>query len=318
LGVRYVAVLHAEAAVIPEEENKMKALMEGLTDTTVIYEFLHPEGVLYFFSTVILLLIAKLFYNLLTPYQLNVQLTQKDNKAVAVSFSGYLLAVGIVILGVFNSETGGSVKPNMWYELLDTVIWGIVGIVLLNFARIINDKLLLSKFNNVKELIADKNIGTAAVEWGSYVGSAFIIYGAISGEDTGYVNGLITAGVYFIISQIAFILFGWIYQLISRYDLHKEIEEDNISAGLAFGMTLTAISIILSGYVLRYDSLIGFWIWFLVGLVMLVVGRYLVDKILLPGALLDEEISKDKNWGAAFVEGSVAIGLAFLITVSFL
>jgi len=40
--------------------------------------------------------------------------------------------------------------------------------------------------------------------------------------------------------------------------------------------------------------------------------RFIVDIAVLPGDRLDSEISKDKNWGAALIEGAVAVGLAFI------
>jgi hypothetical protein len=42
-----------------------------------------------------------------------------------------------------------------------------------------------------------------------------------------------------------------------------------------------------------------------------------VDKFILPGSLLDEEISRDRNWGAALIEGTAAIGLALILTTLF-
>ena len=58
--------------------------------------------------------------------------------------------------------------------------------------------------------------------------------------------------------------------------------------------------------------------WFLIAVFLLLTSRYMVDKWMLPGALLDEEIEHDKNWGAACVEGAAAIAIAFLITACFL
>ena len=296
----------------------MSELFKGLIDIKPLYDFLHPEGVAYILIIFVIFLAAKFIYDLFTPYKINHQLIDEDNKAVAVSFAGYMLAVGIIILGVFSTEAVIEVRSDFYKDLLDTVIWGVIGILLLQVARIVNDKLLLRKFDNVKELITDKNIGTGAVEWGSYIGSALIIYAALIGEDESFIHGLVSTIIYFIIGQIGFLIFAWVYQKISRYDLHEEIERDNISAGVAFGLSLAAIAILLSGYIAKYDSLPGFLVWFVLSLFFLVISRYIVDKVLLPGSLLDEEISRDQNWGAALVEGGVAIGLAFLLVPAFL
>ena len=178
--------------------------------------------------------------------------------------------------------------------------------------------MLLYKFDNVKELVTDKNIGTGAVLWGSYIGSALIVRAAVYGETIDWLTDILSTLLFFVIGQIGLIVFGWIYQLISRFDVHAEIEKDNVSAGVAFGLSLTAISIILSGYLINYNSLPGFLLWFVIGLIVLLASRYIVDKLLLPGALLDEEISNDQNWGAALLEGSIAIGIALLMVPAFL
>ena len=300
----------------------MNELIENLLDLDPLYKLIQIEGVAYLFTLLILFVIAKLTYDVLTPFKVNKQLTEVDNKAIAVSFSGYMLGVAIVIFGVMSTEPAGMEetlsKTDFYKDLLATVLWGILGILLLNIARVINDKLLLSKFDNTKELVEDKNVGTGAVLWGSYVGSSLIIRSAIMGEDNGILDGIISTIVYFVIGQLGFIIFAWLYQKISRYDLHAEIERDNVSAGVAFGLNMTAIAILLSGYIIRYDSLPGFLGWFILSLFFIIVSRYIVDKFILPGALLDDEISKDQNWGAALIEGGIAIGIALLLVPVFL
>jgi uncharacterized membrane protein YjfL (UPF0719 family) len=265
--------------------------------------------------------LAKLLYDLFTPYKLNRQMTELDNKAVALSFGGYMFAIGVVIWGVFTSEPeAGFVtsREELLLDMLSLVIWSAIGIVLLNIARIINDNVLFAKFRNVKELVEDKNIGTGAIELGSYIGSALIIKAALFGEDTSFLHGVIATLIYFIIGQLGFIVFAWLYQVMSRFDLHAEIEKDNISAGVAFGASLIAIAILLSGFIIRYDSVLGFLVWFVISLFFLIVSRYIVDRFLLPGSLLDEEIRRDQNWGAALLEGGVAIILALILVPVFL
>lgn len=299
----------------------MNEILSALLDTEALDVFAHLDGPAYLITILIVLALAKLLFDLFSPYKLNRQLTELDNKAIAVSFTGYMFAVGIVIFGVFTSVPDAGyvlTRKELLFDLLDVIIWSAYGIVLLNLARVINDKILLRKFNNIKELVEDKNVGTGVVELGSYIGSALIIRAALYGEDTSFVAGVVSTFIYFVIGQLGFIVFAWIYQLISRFDLHAEIERDNVSAGLAFGATMIAIAILLSGFIMRYDSVLGFLAWFVASLFFLIVSRYIVDKIILPGALLDEEISQDQNWGAALVEGGIAIVLALMLVPAFL
>ena len=43
--------------------------------------------------------------------------------------------------------------------------------------------------------------------------------------------------------------------------------------------------------------------------------RVVVDHLVLPGDKLDIEIKRDRNWGAALIEGAVAVGIAFVLHV---
>ncbi len=300
----------------------MQEILEALLDVNAITDLLNPTAALYLAVALLVLFVGKWINDRLTPYQLDEQLTVVDNKAVAVSLSGYLFGLGIILWGVLVSpsdiEVSGNIRRDLMTDLASTAIWGVVGIILLQIARIINNRLLLPEFDIVKELVEDRNVGAGAVQCGSYVGSALMIRAAISGEAAGSLA--ISIGitvVYFLVGQIAFILFSKLYQAVSRFDLHAEIEADNVAAGISFGMTLTAVGVLLSGYILKYDSLIGLLVWFVIGAFLLLVARYLVDKLILPGTLLDEEISKDRNWGAALLEGTIAIALAFILNAAF-
>ena len=288
-------------------------MLNRLFDIEDVYELYHPEAIIYLFVIVVIFYVGKKVYDVLTPYNLNEQLIEVDNKAVALSFAGYMFGLGIILWGVLSGETTKDFYP----DLLDMVIWGAIGIVLLQISRVVNDKILLARFDNVKELVKDRNIGTGAVEAGTYIGSALLIMAAISGEDTSFLEGLVSTLIFFVCGQVGFILFGKLYQGITRFDLHTEIEKDNASAGVAFGITLVAIGLLLSDFVVKSDSLVGFVVWFFLSALLLVINRYLVDKIILPGQLLDEEISKDQNWGAALVEGGMAVMIAFLMNAAF-
>ncbi len=288
-------------------------IIKRLLDVEIIYELYQPRAAVYLAVLLLVFYLGKKVYDLSTPYNLNHELTEVDNKAVAVSFSGYMFGLGIILFGVIS----GGTTHNFYRDLLGTVVWGVIGIILLQIARLVNDKIILSRFDNAKELATDKNVGTGAVECGGYIGGSLLIMAAISGEEGGFAADLVSTLIFFIVGQIGFILFAKLYQGVTRFDLHREIERDNVSAGVAFGMSLIAMGLLLSKFIIASDSLGGFAIWFVLGALFLVIFRYLVDKIILPGKLLDEEISQDQNWGAALVEGGMAIILALLLNAVF-
>ena len=252
-------------------------------------------------------------------YNLGDQLTHHDNKALALSYAGFVAGVGLVLYGVLSGEKGeyGFGKYDFALDLLITFGWGFMGVVLLLFSRIINEHFLLSKFDNVKEVITDHNIGTGAVECGTYIGTGLIIQAAITGDGYSPTQALISSLIFFILGQGVFIGFGFLYSKIVRFDIHDQIEVDNPAAGLGFGMNLIAAAVILSAYMRYADSIIGFLAWAVMASFLLITCRYIVDRILLPGNDLDSEISEDRNWGAAIIEGSAAISVAMIVSAAY-
>ena len=299
----------------------MNELVSNAIDVSEVWELLDPHSMIYLVTMLGIFVLGKWIYDLLTPYKLNEQLVEKDNRAIAVSFVGYLLGLGIILEGVVSQESSslatGSARRDLLLDVGDTLLWGVIGIVLLQLARWINDKWLLSSFLNTKELVEDQNVGTGAVEFGSFVGSALIIRVLLMGEGASILTSIVETVAYFLAAQVIFVLFGKVYQLVTRYDVHHEIEQDNAAAGVSLGLSLIAVSILVSSYLSRYDSLLGLALWFVMGTVLLLGSRYLVDKFLLPGRLLDDEVGTDRNWGAALIEGGSAIAIAALIGASF-
>lgn len=290
--------------------------MNDWLDTTVITDHLiSPGSMLYLVLSVVVLYLAKLAKGALTKYHLDKELTEHDNKAVALPFAGFILGVTIILWSVLTSPSS---TDNIWLDLAATGAWSLLGVILLMLSQVINDKVLMRQFKNDKELVQDRNVGTGAVIAGTYVGTALMIRPAVGGEDAAtLVDSLGLCLGYFVIGQLAFILFGLLYERIVGYKLHDEIEKDNAAAGLSFALALTAISILLSEYLMKFQSLPGLAVWFVISAFFLIATRILVDWLILPGATVDQEIGRDHNWGVALIEGAAMIGLSFIITGSF-
>ena len=193
-----------------------------------------------------------------------------------------------------------------------------VALSLLLASAWINRKFLLNRFEVHKELIEDRSVGTGAVLAGTYIGTAFIVSASISGSTGGgFTIEILDTLVYFVIGQLGFVVLGAIYQRTCGYDVHDEIERDNEAAGVAFGATLVALAILISGQIRRDDSLVALAVWIPISLLVLLGSRWLVDLIILPDARIHEEIARDRNWGVALIEGATAIGVALLLDASY-
>ena len=289
-------------------------MLDGLFDINAVYDFVHWEAFVFLFEALLLLWIGKIVRDLVTSYDVNAELTSKDNKALATSYVGYMVGQGIIIIGVLAGPA-----TDLMDDVIQVAIWSLLGIILLNIAVWCNDKLLLRHFDNRKEIIDDQNVGTGAVQCGSYIGTAFLVQAVVASEGSvdSWQSDMVGTLVFFVLGQLGFILFGYIYQGMTKYNLHDEIEKDNVAAGVSFGMTLAAIGILMSHTIKTTPSIPVFVFWFFNGVVLLVITRYLVDKLILPGHKLDSEICEDRNWGAALIEGGAAIIVAFLLNAAF-
>lgn len=266
------------------------------------------RGLLFMALSVVLFYISKVVKDYLTPYEINKQL-RESNIAVSVSLSGYLLATIIVLLGAFLGPSG---------DLLDDIYafvgYAVLGIVLLNISRVVNDKLLLRKFCNVKEIVEDRNAGAGAVEFGSYVASGLVVAGSIHGEG----GGIHTAIAFFVLSQIVLILFSFLYNMLTPFNVHDEIEKDNVAAGVAFGGTLVAVGIILFGgsvgdFISWKYNLTNFAVSAGASFVLLPVIRIILDKVMLPRTDLNHAISRDRNIAVGLLEMTVVISFAIIL-----
>ena len=258
---------------------------------------------------VVLFTVSKLIKEFLTPFAIDDELTTKDNLALAISLAGYFLGVIIIFVGAMVGPSYGLTKDL-------TLIGGysLLGIVLLNLARLINDHVLLPRFSSDLELVRDQNAGVGLAQFGSYIASALIIAGSISGEG----GGFLTAIAFFGLGQLSLVIMTKIYSRTVKYDIHAELEADNVAAGFGFAGTLIAIGIILlsslAGPFISWQKNLGFFaIDSLIGFAVLPIFRFFFDKFIIPKADLNREIKEDRNLAAGLLEMTMTIGFAIVL-----
>ncbi|CAN2043070.1 putative membrane protein [Candidatus Magnetomoraceae bacterium gMMP-1] len=260
----------------------------------------------------ILFFIGKLIHDLLhKEYNLNYELVESDNPALALAIAGYYFGLVIALGGALIGPSSGIIG-----DLIDMTMYGVLAIILLNASWFCCDHIILSRFKITDELIRDRNEGTGAVSCGVSIASGLVIYGAVSGEG----GNIWTAIIFWVIGQVMLVLASWVYNIITPYCIHDEIEKDNIAAGVSFAGALIAIGIIV-GLAAEGDfeswskDLPKFITIALSGLVLLPVIRFLTDKVLFPTVNLTDEIANQEipNVGAAYIEAFSYIAAAFII-----
>ncbi len=272
-------------------------------------------AVIYLLSAFVLFFIGKVVFDKInSSYSLNDELVERDNVALAVAMVGYYLGLTFAIGGVISGPSAG-----LGEDMIDIMIYGPLAIILMNVSAVINNKLILYKFDTTKEVITDQNVGTGVVECAVYLATGMIIYGSISGED----GSVITAVAFWGLGQVALVLTGQLYNLITPYDIHEHIEKDNVAVGVSFAGALIAI-----GNIIRHavsgsfdswnDNLETFASFIILSFIFLPVIRIVTDKILLPGAKITDELINQKkpNLGVAVIEAFSYIGASFFIVWS--
>jgi len=278
----------------------------------------HSVG--YLLIAFVLFFVGKIMYKLLNP-KINItsELVEKDNLAFIISYVGYFSALVIILIAAISGESYG-----FWNDAFIIALYSLIGIVLLHFSILLTNKFALPEFCIKKEILEDKNEGTGLIEAAVYVGNGFILYGALIGESVSLIEGVITFISYWAIGNLILILSSKIFCLWVPYDIHKEIEKDNVAAGTAFAGAFIGISIILMNALIDpfttwQNSLIDILSYTVLGVILLPVMRFIADKILLKGRSLNDEICNQEkpNIGAGLIEAFSYIGSAILIVWTF-
>ena len=291
-------------------------MSDAIIDTLQII----PRGLVFVGVGLVILVIAKLARDIITPYKIDDEVTNKKNLAVAVRLSGYFMGVILVFLGTLYQPLGVVEVDGLGFDrefgedVLRVFIYSLAGIVALNLVRIFMNRLILYKFDIEAEVVGGQNVGSGAAEFGMYVATGLLIAGAVAGEG----GGPDTAAAFFGMGLVLLILFALFYQLTTSFDIHEEIEGNNTAVGIAFGGNLIAIGLVtfkaVFGNFSGWNEGVGAFVIFgVVGFVLLYAMRILLDKLLLPTISTSNAIAVQRNVGVAFIESAVVISSAMIL-----
>ncbi len=284
----------------------------------LIATFLHVlDGMTHFLFLLIGLFIAKLFYDWTTPYKFSHELTEKDNPAVGVSLAGYLIGAGIALGGALYSPS-----MSLLTDFAEVTLVAITTIVLMRISVYINDLAILHSFKITKELVTDRNTGVGFVVAGSSIATGLMLNGVLSGHSPTLAISIRDICVYWAVGQTILVLGGLFFQMITPYDVHHIIgEEDNMPVGISFGGFLVALGIITRNALYGAssnlaDETIVTLTLAICGLLLMVATRVIVDRVFLPNSPLAKEVVQDRNAAAGAIAAVSFIVVALLFSAS--
>ena len=261
----------------------------------------------------LILLTSKWMKDFLTNYSINDQLTQRDNPAVALIMAGYYLGTLAIFIGALFGPSQGFAR-----DLMLVGGYSLLGMVLLNVSRFINDRVILREFCNIQQIIEQRNTAVATVQFGTYIATGLVAGGAVMG--TG--GSVLTAIAFFALGQLSLLIFSQIYDWLSPYCIHEELAKQNLACGIAMAGSLIALGIIVTNgvsgsFVSWQDNIRRFAEVNLLAFVFLPIVRYLFDRLIVPGDKLSREIIDDQNIGAGLLEAVVVISFACILKLLF-
>ena len=279
-----------------------------------------PRGLVFVGLGLIILVIAKVARDIITPYRIDDEVTKRKNLAVSVRLSGYFIGVILVFLGALYQPLTLIAVDGLGFDreyaedVLRVFLYSLAGIAALNLVRSLMNRLILYQFDIEKEVVEGQNVGSGAAEFGMYVATGLLIAGAVSGEG----GGPDTAAAFFGMGLVLLILFALVYQLTTSFNIHSEIESNNTAVGIALGGNLIGIGLVTFKAVFGdFDGwspgIASFLTFGIIGFALLYVMRVLIDKLLLPTVRTSQAMAIERNVGVAYIESAVVISSALIL-----
>lgn len=278
------------------------------------------HSISYLIISLILFYISKLFYKLLNP-QINIstELAEKSNVAFIISYVGYFAAVIIILITIISGKSYG-----FWDKIILISTYTLISMVLLQISIVIINKLILTNFCIKDEILREQNEGSGIIGAAIYLGNAFILYGSLVNTPTSIGIGITTFVIFWTLGNILLVISTKFFSIWTPYDIHKEIEKDNISAGIVYAGAILAISLFITNALINPftnwgTTIIDIILFTLLGNISLPIVRLVTDKLLLPSKNLTHKIINQNkpNLGAGLIEAFAYVSVAVLIVFAF-
>lgn len=240
-------------------------------------------------------------------YRLNEETVKRDNPALGIRYGLFLFAIILSFAGVVEPS-----KADLWLELGAIARYSLAVIIALVVSRYINDHLILYGFDNNREVIQNRNTAVATVEGATYLATAFVVAGSL----TGLRDDVVLAVLWFLIGQALLVIMGLVYRRVVP-GIFEALANRNqacafsfsgllVSSGIALGVAVSGQSHGWLNDASAVAAYLGGW------LVFMVVAHVIADRIMLPAARLREEVMKEGNLVAGIIEGVVFVSITLL------
>jgi uncharacterized membrane protein YjfL (UPF0719 family) len=274
-------------------------------------DFIWHSGV-FLVTCLALFLVARLVYKLFNPkINIDQELIEKDNLAFYLGYISYFLAVVLIVGGIMHSGGGDS----FWKEVLLTVLYGTVGIILLNVAFLIVDKWIHPSVKMMDEIVVKHNVALGIIKGANYLGTGIIIGGVMLTE----VNKPVEVCLFLLLALGIATLGYFYYNIITRFNINTEVYKGNAAVAFsAAGAQIAFAILIYAGFQIEHvswkESIMSIGIDIFGGFILLPIIRLVVDLVFVSKRKITDELVNQEvpNVGLGIFEGSAYIAGALL------
>ena len=266
------------------------------------------SSLIYIAASCVMLFIARVLFDKFSPFKVEEQVKEKNSTAL-FAFSGYMLGIVSVLAGAFVGPEGNLFR----IDFLLYIAYAFAGILLMTLSGFAADKILLNKFDSKKEILVDKNIGTAAVYFAVYLATGLIASACVTGE----YGGILSSIIYYILGILFMFLFLKLYDRLTPYSVHEELEKDNYAVGIALGGNIIAMGLILMKATLGdsttlTENVILYAVDLAAIFLLLPVVRFILCNFIIRNVNINSEI-KANNVAAGILEFASIVCFAIIV-----
>lgn len=270
------------------------------------------NGLAYLAVALFWIVIAKFVQNKL-DHTSEHEIHEQSNFAVALHRAGLYLALPLGLMGAIVGPSQGLAR-DIQILFLD----GAVLTVLLLAAGAFSDRMLIPNLDN-RKAIREGNVAVALVDFGVFIATGLIAKGAFAGEG----GGIASAVIFFLLGQLALLLFALAYEKFTSFHSVEQIRDGNVAAALMVASMVLALGIVLSTSIAGPFTgwgvdLTSFALSAAGGMAALLLLLWPVEKLFLNGTSLQVEIERDRNIASVAVAASVQIALAIMVSAIFI
>lgn len=275
--------------------------------TTIIFVIL---------AMIVLLIVARLVYQLVLGQSVTETLIHHDNKAAAVSLGGFLLGVINVVIPILSGPS-----HSFWGDVKGVLAYGVGGIVAMAIASLIFEQYSRATGVPLREQIASGNLAAGIVDGAIHFASSQVVTGALTGDG----GSILPTIIFWLAGVAALIVLTHVFRMLTAYDDADLIKNGNVAAALGGAGLVVAIGMMVgfavSGSFTGYSQgFRDFGLMLLVVLILYPVRQIIVQMLLLGagfsfrGGRLDQEIATDQNVGAGLLEAIGYLATALVVT----